>query len=88
MEYMADNKGKGLNELSIKSLDGLKDVKIELYDLNAGKVIAEAKITADNQFKVVFKNIIPSLYMLYIWPLGCKKPIVLGGEKHGILIEN
>lgn len=88
IEYKTDSKVKGVGELSLKSLDGSKDVRIQLYDLNSGKVVNEVKVKVDSQYKVAFKNIQPSVYMLYVWALGCNKPTVIGGGKQGILIEN
>ena len=88
IDFKVESKGKGLEQIAIKSLDGAKDLKIQLYDLNLGKVVDETKMATNNTFQVAFKNMKPSLYMLYVWLPGCTKPQVIDGGKQGILIEN
>lgn len=72
----------------IKSQEGSRDIKIQLYDLNTGKVVEEKKVNVNGQFKAVFSDVKSSLYMFYIWLPGCSKPVTFSGDKYGILVEN
>lgn len=88
VDYEVESTAKGAGIFNIKSLEGSKDVKIQLYDLNIGKVVSEKEVTITRSFQSIFTDVQPSLYILYVWIPGCKKPMAVGGEKHGILIEN
>lgn len=88
IEYRVDAKTKGLSMISIKSLETPSDIKIQLYDLNVGKVIDEKEMNLNGNFALTFTDVKPSFYLFYIWLPGCAKPTVVSGEKHGILIEN
>jgi hypothetical protein len=88
IDYNVESKSNGSIDVNVKSLEGTKDVKLQLYDLNAGQVISEKEITLNSAYKTIFTNVNPSLYAIYIWLPDCKRPVVFDGEKHGILIEN
>ncbi len=88
MDYKVESNSTGSKELSVQSLEGSKNVKIQLYDLNSGQVTSQKEINVNSSFKTIFTNVKSSLYLLYIWLPGCNKPVVVGGEKQGIRIEN
>ncbi len=88
VDYKVESKSTDSSDVNVKSLEGTKDVKLQLYDLNTGQVISEKEINLNSAYKTIFTNVNPSLYAIYIWLPGCKRPVVFEGEKHGILIEN
>jgi hypothetical protein len=88
IDYKVESKSKESSDVNVKSFEGTKDVKLQLYDLNSGQVVSEKEITLTSTYKTIFTNVNPSLYAIYIWLPGCKRPLVFEGEKHGILIEN
>lgn len=79
---------QGLSSINMKSVSGSKSAKIQLYDLNEGRVAMEVEKIISNDFSVVFENVRPSIYAFYVWLPGCKKPIVISGEKVGVTVEN
>lgn len=87
-DYKIESKSNGSSILKMKSLEGSRQVKIQLYDLNVGKVVNEKNMVVNNIYQTIFTEVKPSLYVFYVWLTGCNKPIVIGGEKNGILIEN
>lgn len=88
VDYKVESNSSGSKDIRIQSLDGSKNVKIQLYDLNTGQVVGQQEVFISSAFKSIFRNVKSSLYMVYIWLPGCNKPIVVGGDKQGILIEN
>jgi len=88
IDYSIESKSQGASIVNVKSLENASAVKIQLYDLNIGKVVSEKEVTITSSFKSIFTDVKPSLYILYVWLPGCTKPLVIDGEKHGILIEN
>jgi hypothetical protein len=87
-EYKIESNSNGSNDLRVQSLEGSKTVRIQLYDLNNGQVINQKEVMIDSSFKTIFTKVKSSHYLLYIWLPGCTKPVVVGGEKQGIIIEN
>lgn len=79
---------QGLSTITMRCLDGSKLAKIQLYDLNEGKVKLEVEKIINNDLSVIFENVKPSIYAFYVWLPGCKKPIVISGEKVGVTVEN
>ncbi len=88
MEYKVESNSNGSSNLSVQSMDGPKNVKIQLYDLNTGKVTNEKAVSINSALKTIFTNVKSSVYLLYIWLPDCTKPLVVGGDKQGIVIEN
>ena len=88
MDYKVEANTNGSRVISVQSLEGAKNVRIQLYDLNSGQVTNQKEVNINGSFKTVFTNIKSSLYLLYVWLPGCNKPVVVGGDKQGILIEN
>jgi hypothetical protein len=89
IEYKILPRSKGLSDLTVKSIGNSKDLRIQLYDLNTGKIVDEQRTNAtSNLNKPLFVNVKSSVYMFYIWVAGCNKPITFSGEQQGILIEN
>jgi phosphoribosylformylglycinamidine (FGAM) synthase-like amidotransferase family enzyme len=88
MDYKVESNSNGSNDLRVQSLEGSKNVKIQLYDLNNGQVASQKEVNINGSFKTIFTNVKSSLYLLYIWLPGCNKPVVVGDDKQGILIEN
>jgi phosphoribosylformylglycinamidine (FGAM) synthase-like amidotransferase family enzyme len=88
MDYKVESNSNGSNDLRVQSLEGSKNVKIQLYDLNNGQVTSQKEVNINGSFKTIFTNVKSSLYLLYIWLPGCNKPVVVGDDKQGILIEN
>src|SRR6187549_669770 len=82
IDYSIESKSQGATSIvNVKSLENASAVKIQLYDLNIGKVISEKEVTIMGSFKSIFTDVKPSLYILYVWLPGCNKPLVIGGEK-------
>ena len=88
IDYKIEPDSKGSSILHVKSLEGANQVKIQLYDLNLGKVVSEKEIQITRTYQAMFTEVKSSLYVLYVWLPGCAKPVTIGGEKYGILIEN
>lgn len=88
ISYEVQSISDGSKEINLKIKSGSENLKIQLYDLNEGKIVAEAQFEIDDRYKSAFKDVKPSVYAIYIWPNGCSKPLVYTGEKLGILIEN
>jgi hypothetical protein len=88
VDYLIESRSNGSKAINLKSAEIPKAVKVQLYDLNIGKVVNEREVTIGTSFKSIFVDVKSSLYIVYIWLPGCTKPVVIGGEKHGILIEN
>ena len=88
VDYKIESKLESSSVINMKSLERPMDVKIQLYDLNLGKVVNEKEININNTYKVIFSDVTSSLYIFYIWIPACSKPLTVGGDKHGILIEN
>jgi hypothetical protein len=88
IDFRVEPDEKGSNSISIKSLDGPRSMKIQLYDLNEGKVVDEKETVFNDSYTLTFKNVRSSFYMFYLWLPNCKKPSVFSGQRHGIRIEN
>jgi hypothetical protein len=88
VDYKIEPNPTGSSDVRIHSLEGTKNVKIQLYDLNSGQVIDQKESNLTGSFKTIFTNVKTSIYLLYIWLPGCNKPVVVGGDKQGIRIEN
>jgi len=88
LDYQVKSDGKGTSSINIKSLEGSSLMKIQLYDMNLGKVVDEKEIRISTSFNIAFKDVKTSRYMFYIWLPGCKRPSAFSGNEQGILIEN
>ena len=88
LSYRVQTISNGSKEISLKIGNGSETLKIQLYDLNEGKIVAETQLELGDSYKSVFRDVRPSVYAIYLWPNGCSKPLVYTDEKLGILIEN
>jgi hypothetical protein len=74
--------------IALQSAESLNNPEIELFDLYQGKTI-QKKQTGDGlrSKKIVFTNVKPSLYILYVKQNGCAKTQSVGGI-NGIKVGN
>ena len=88
LDFKVESKEKGSSTISLRSSSGSVLAKVQLYDLNAGKVVVEKEVNLTSDFTITFTEVKSSTYTFYAWAQNCKKPLAIIGEKHGILIEN
>lgn len=85
--YEFDYKVEVANEKSTSNLilklnkgESTNNYRCVLYDLRSSKVVEETTASMiRNVEKVVFKNLRPSIYTVYIFYPGCSEPISIGG---------
>jgi hypothetical protein len=79
VQYSVQKNGNSYS-LFLDSQTPTGSVKVQLYDLYQGKIIAEREISSLTiDPREVFRDIAPSKYALFVSAEGCDQPKTLGG---------
>jgi hypothetical protein len=85
VKYTVKEKSSNSYSISLQSNSNITSPSLELYDLYEGKVVDSKQVGSIRGQQEIFKNVKPSLYIIYIKQEGCTRPFGVGG-KEGIKV--